>query len=338
MKQLIKKILREETETFNTLCLPYVGADTDPITGDIGDSRDGGDRSHGGIDLTSESGTELIAPADGTIEKANFIESGGKCGGKIKINHTGTFISPYTGEEVKLKTVYCHLSEVSVEEGVTVTKGQKIGKTGGAASKTDGSRSQKNANGEIVDEVNGFISDGGEYYREAGAGNSTGRHLHYEVYEDGSYVSPKIYVRGGGDFDYKPCEAISVDETMDGSDPLALLLWLNKGQVKSKEDKRTPEELIALLPDCRKKTQEDSREDGMAIYNLWQWDYIDVPQRKDLKVFYLPDPANITGLLDYQKKYGLQELPVDIVNGCRIPQETLDHINANEDETILNEL
>ena len=337
MKNLIRKILREETEEYNTLCLPYVGADTDPITGDIGDSRDGGDRSHGGIDLTAESGTELIAPADGTIEKANWIESGGDCGGKIKINHTGTFISPYTGEEVKLKTVYCHLSEVSVTEGATVTKGQKIGKTGGAASKTDGSRSQKNANGEIIDADNGFISKGGEYYREAGAGNSTGRHLHYEVYEDGSYVSPKIYVRGGGEFDYVPCKTISIDEPID-DDPLALLIWLNKGKVKSKEDTRTPEELIALLPDCSKKSQEDSREDGMAIYNLWQWDYIDVPQRKDLKVFYLPDPANITGLLDYQKKYGLQELPVDIVNGCRIPQETLDHINANEDETIVNEL
>ena len=124
----------------------------------------------------------------------------------------------------------------------------------------------------------------------------------------------------------------------DDDDPIALLIWLNQGEVKPKEDTRTPQELIALLPDCYKKTMEDRKEDGMAIYNLWQWDYIDVPQRKDLKVGYLADPANITGLLDYQKKYGLQELPVDIVNGCRIPQETLDHINANEDETIVNEL
>ena len=130
-------------------------------------------------------------------------------------------------------------------------------------------------------------------------------------------------------------EIITVKED---DDPIALLIWLNQGEVKSKEDTRTPEELISLLPDCSKKSQEDSREDGMAIYNLWQWDYIDVPQRKDLKVFYLPDPANITGVLNYQKKYGLQELPVDIVNGCRIPQETLDNINANEYEVIVNEL
>jgi len=337
MNNLIKKILREETETYNTLCLPYVGADTDPITGDIGDSRGGGTRTHHGIDLTSESGTELISPADGTIEIADFIESGTDCGGKIKINHTGTFISPYTGEEVKLKTVYCHLSEVSVTEGATVTKGQKIGKTGGAASKTDGSRSQKNANGEIVDADNGFISKGGEYYREAGAGNSTGRHLHYEVYEDGSYVSPKIYVRGGGEFDYVPCKAISFDETTDGGDPLALLIWLNQGNVGTKEEVKTKEDILASLPACYKKTQKDKKEDGLAIYKLWQWGYIE-STIDDLKVFSPEDLINVTALLSYQKKYGLQELPVDIVNGCRIPQETLDHINANEDEIIINEL
>ena len=129
-------------------------------------------------------------------------------------------------------------------------------------------------------------------------------------------------------------ETITVKEN---DDPLALLIWLNKGKVKSKEDKRTPQELIALLPDCYKKTQKDKREDGMAIGKLWQWGYIELP-RKEVKALYMPDPHNITALLNYQKKYGLQELPVDIVNGCRIPQETLDHINANEDETIVNEL
>ena len=129
-------------------------------------------------------------------------------------------------------------------------------------------------------------------------------------------------------------ETITVKEN---DDPLALLIWLNKGKVKSKEDTRTPQELIALLPDCYKKTQKDKREDGMAIGKLWQWGYIELP-RKEVKALYMPDPHNITALLNYQKKYGLQELPVDIVNGCRIPQETLDHINANEDETIVNEL
>jgi|21_taG_2_1085346.scaffolds.fasta_scaffold00471_7 hypothetical protein len=335
MKELIRKILREETEEYNTLCLPYVGADTDPITGDIGDSRDGGKRSHGGIDLTVDSGIELIAPADGTIEIADFIESGGKCGGKVKINHSGTFISPYTGKEVKLKTVYCHLSEVSVTEGATVKKGDKIGKTGGAASKIDGSRKQKNANGEIVDADNAArVSE--DYYREAGAGNSTGAHLHYEVYEDGSYVSPKIYVRGGGDFDYKPCEAISTDPVMD-DDPLALLIWLNQGgDVGTEEEVKTKEEILASLPACHKKLQKDRIEDAKTIHKLWQWGFIGGTE-DELKLFDLTQPSTITALLKYQQKYQLQELPIDIVNGCRIPQETLDHINNNENEIIVNE-
>jgi hypothetical protein len=129
-------------------------------------------------------------------------------------------------------------------------------------------------------------------------------------------------------------ETITVKEN---DDPLALLIWLNKGKVKSKEDKRTPQELIALLPDCSKKSSDDMEEDALALVKLWQWGYIELP-RKNVNLFYTPDPANITALLNYQKKYGLQELPVDIVNGCRIPQETLDHINANEDEIIINEL
>ena len=45
MKDSIRKIIREETEEYNTLCLPYVGADTDPITGDIGDSTNTFDAS-----------------------------------------------------------------------------------------------------------------------------------------------------------------------------------------------------------------------------------------------------------------------------------------------------
>ena len=124
---------------------------------------------------------------------------------------------------------------MSVATGDSVKKGQTIGKTGGAASKIDGSRKQKNANGEIIDADNAARVSS-EYYREAGAGNSTAAHLHYEIYEDGSYVSPKIYVRGGGDFDYKPCETLS---TL-GKDEMSVLLDLidtNKEEdVKNGED------------------------------------------------------------------------------------------------------
>ncbi len=129
-------------------------------------------------------------------------------------------------------------------------------------------------------------------------------------------------------------ETITVKEN---DDPLALLIWLNQGNVGTKEEVKTKEDILASLPACYKKTQKERREDGMAIGKLWQWGYIELP-RKEVKALYPPAPSNITALLSYQKKYGLQELPVDIVNGCRIPQETLDHINANEDEIIINEL
>jgi len=299
MKELIRKILREQTEIVS-LCIPIKGwlgtelssaqkfgacrrkcVETD-IDDDCIEYDDCG-RKHAGNDLGAKSGTPLLAAADGTVTEAN-PDDGGNCGGLIMIKHAGG-----------IETKYCHCSEVSVIEGQEVKQGEVIGKVGGDAG-------------------------------DPGAGNSEHAHLHYEVIVNGTAVDPKA----GGYLD-KDCG----DEELADDDPFALLLWLNRDNVKEKEDTRTPEELIALLPDCYKKTQKDKREDGMAIYKLWQWGYIESPI-DDLKVYFPEDPTNITGLLKYQKKYGLQQLPVDIVNGCRIPQETLDHINVNVDEIIVN--
>jgi len=305
LKEHIKRILREQTETLQ-LCLPINGwLGTELGSGQkFGDCRktciekdvdnncidwDNCGRLHKGVDLATNSGTPLLAAADGKVVAAT-PDDGGICGGQIKIKHADG-----------IETLYCHCSEVSVAEEQDVKRGEVIGKSGGDAS-------------------------------DPGNGNSSHAHLHYGVFLNGTAIDPKA----AGHLD-KEC-GDAADEELYDDDPIALLIWLNQGEVKPKEDTRTPEELIALLPDCSKKSSDDMQEDGMAIYNLWQWDYIDVPQRKDLNPLYPPDPPNITGLLDYQKKYGLQELPIDIVNGCRIPQETLDHINANEDETIVNEL
>ena len=300
MKNLIKKILREQTETVS-LCVPIKGwSVTQLVSGQkFGDCRrkcvekdvddncieyDNCGSKHAGNDLGAKSGTPLLAAADGTVTAANS-DDGGDCGGLIMIKHAGD-----------IETKYCHCSKVSVIDGQEVKQGEVIGNVGG---------------------------DTGD----PGAGNSSHAHLHYEVIVNGKAVDPAE----GGYLD-KECGVELADD-----DPMTLLLWLNRGEVKSKEDERTAEELIALLPDCYKKTQKDKREDGLVIYKLWQWGYIE-STIDDLKVFYPPDQSNIIGLLDYQKKYGLKELPVDIVNGCRIPQETLDHINANEKETILREL
>ena len=303
MKNLIRKILREQTETLQ-LCLPINGwLGTELVSGQkFGDCRktciekdvddncidwDNCGRLHQGVDLTTNSGTPLIAAADGKVVEATG-DDGGICGGQIKIEHADG-----------LETLYCHCSKVDVIPNQEVKRGEVIGKSGGDAS-------------------------------DPGNGNSSHAHLHYGVFLNGTDIDPEA----AGYLD-KEC-GDPVDDYAD-DDPFALLIWLNQGDVKTKEDTRTAEELIALLPDCYKKTQEDRREDALALVKLWQWGYIELP-RKDVNLYYPPDQSNIIGLLDYQEKYGLQELPVDIVNGCRIPQETLDHINANEDETIVNEL
>ena len=92
-------------------------------------------------------------------------------------------------------------------------------------------------------------------------------------------------------------ETITVKEN---DDPLALLIWLNQGNVGTKEEVKTKEDILASLPACYKKTQKDKKEDGLAIYKLWQWGYIE-STIDDLKVFSPEDLINVKGLLDYQK-------------------------------------
>lgn len=61
------------------------------------------------------------------------------------------------------KSRYCHMKDIKVKKGDTVKKGQLIGLSGGAKG-------------------------------EKGAGNSTGPHLHFEVYKDGKLVNPMDHI------------------------------------------------------------------------------------------------------------------------------------------------
>ena len=61
------------------------------------------------------------------------------------------------------KSRYCHMKDIKVKKGDKVTKGQLIGLSGGAKG-------------------------------EKGAGNSTGPHLHFEVYKDGKLVNPMDHI------------------------------------------------------------------------------------------------------------------------------------------------
>jgi murein DD-endopeptidase MepM/ murein hydrolase activator NlpD len=73
-------------------------------------------KSHGALDYRAAVGTNVYAPANGTV-KSVFYNA--KCGNGLKITHGGGF-----------ETGYCHLSNVSVSQGDTVSVGQVVAKTG----------------------------------------------------------------------------------------------------------------------------------------------------------------------------------------------------------------
>jgi peptidoglycan LD-endopeptidase LytH len=82
-----------------------------------GDSRDGGKRSHEGIDIFAAKLTPVIAIADGTVTSVN---NGGLGGKTVSIHPHGTSLSLY----------YAHLDKQLVKEGQQVKKGDKIGLVG----------------------------------------------------------------------------------------------------------------------------------------------------------------------------------------------------------------
>jgi len=84
------------------------GMKNDPFTGYR--------RLHRGVDVSNNTGTPIIAPAEGRV-KAVMTDRG--MGKMIVIDHGYGFI-----------TRYGHLSEISVKRGQTVTRGDVIGKMG----------------------------------------------------------------------------------------------------------------------------------------------------------------------------------------------------------------
>ena len=76
---------------------------------------------HKGIDLAVPTGTQIYAPADGTVVNIWYDKS---CGNGLKIAHGMGY-----------ETVYCHLQSVNVSNGATVKKNSVIalsGNTGGS--------------------------------------------------------------------------------------------------------------------------------------------------------------------------------------------------------------
>lgn len=108
-----------------------------PITGQY--------KSHTGMDIASNQGTAVYACDSGTVVLASWNGGYGNC---IMIDHGNGY-----------KTLYGHLSVISVSNGQTVSQGETIGQVGST-------------------------------------GNSTGPHLHLEVYKNGSRIDPEQFYSG----------------------------------------------------------------------------------------------------------------------------------------------
>jgi hypothetical protein len=113
-------------------------------------------KKHHGLDIAHPTGTEVLAMADGVVIDSQMTNNA--CGGTIAVDHGNI-----NGK--KIKTRFCHNSKLLKNKGDTVKKGDVIA-----------------------------ISGGGR--KDVGRGTSTGPHIHFEVYENGSPVNPKPYYDG----------------------------------------------------------------------------------------------------------------------------------------------
>jgi murein DD-endopeptidase MepM/ murein hydrolase activator NlpD len=112
------------------------------------DPKTGGSRMHEGTDFAASHGTPIYATADGVVVHAGWQ---GGYGRLIKIRH-----------EFGIETRYAHLSNIRVQEGQRVSRGDRIGDMGNS-------------------------------------GRSTGTHLHYEVRISGRPVNPMTYIKAARD-------------------------------------------------------------------------------------------------------------------------------------------
>ena len=113
-------------------------------------------KKHAGLDIAHPTGEEVLAMADGVVVDSKMKNNA--CGGTITIDHGIV-------DGKKLKTRFCHCSELKKNVGDQVKKGEVIAKSGGGPT-------------------------------DEGRGTSTGPHIHFEVYENGQTVNPKPYYDG----------------------------------------------------------------------------------------------------------------------------------------------
>ena len=103
-----------------------------------------GYRNHEGQDLAGDYGTAIFATADGVVTYAGWENGYGRL---IKIKH-----------DFGVETRYGHLSQIRVEVGQRVSRGDRIGDMGNS-------------------------------------GRSTGTHLHYEIRLSGTAINPMTFIK-----------------------------------------------------------------------------------------------------------------------------------------------
>ncbi|MBP2242659.1 murein DD-endopeptidase MepM/ murein hydrolase activator NlpD [Cytobacillus eiseniae] len=101
-------------------------------------------RMHKGIDIARPSNRTIKAADNGVVVSAGYD---GSFGNKVVIDHKNGY-----------RTLYAHLSSITVSVGQTISKGSKIGVMGST-------------------------------------GNSTGVHLHFEIHKNGKIQNPLNYIR-----------------------------------------------------------------------------------------------------------------------------------------------
>ncbi len=118
-------------------------------TSGFGNRRDPkgyGTRMHEGTDMAGSVGTPIYATADGVVSYAGWDSGYGRL---VKIQH-----------DFGIETRYAHMSQLRVEVGQRVSRGDRIGDMGNS-------------------------------------GRSTGTHLHYEVRLSGTAVNPMTFIKAG---------------------------------------------------------------------------------------------------------------------------------------------
>jgi murein DD-endopeptidase MepM/ murein hydrolase activator NlpD len=151
VKPALEKALQDENARFVAIPqgipvkgFPDISSEFGPRPGVFGGARE----IHNGIDLLGAHGTPIYATADGTVEQAAYL---GGYGNAVEIKHAFGY-----------KTLYAHMTKLTVSAKAQVKRGQLVGFMGST-------------------------------------GRSSGTHLHYAVCKNGKEVDPKPYMlsRGG---------------------------------------------------------------------------------------------------------------------------------------------